>query len=66
MSGEAGADAGADVGGGIEFEACAARFEFLDEVWIVDGGEDVAEALGADGESFPDGFWTGGFTGVIG
>ena len=66
MSGEGGADAGADVGGGIEFDGSAARPEVQEQVFIVDGRQGVADALGADGEGLPDGFGAGGFTGVVG
>lgn len=61
MSGEGGANAGADIGGGVQFKTDGAGFQFDEQGWILDGGQGVADALGGDGERFPNGFGTGGF-----
>src|SRR5260370_34506724 len=60
------ADAGADVGGGIQFERRAPRFQFRDETWVLDGRERMTDAFGANGEGFADGFRPGGFAGMVG
>jgi len=62
--GEGGADAGADVRGGVEFEGDGARLEFRDKRGILNGGKGVADSLGADAEGFPNGFGAGGFAGA--
>jgi len=66
VNGEAGADAGADVGGGVELESCAPRFQVSKEILVLNGGEDVAEAFRADGEGLANSFGSGGFAGVVG
>jgi len=66
MDGKRGADASADVGGGVELDGDAAIFELREQRFVLNGGDGVADALGADGESFPDGLGAGGFAGVAG
>ena len=66
VGGEGGADAGANVGGRVQFQGNAAGLEMLEESFVPNGGECVADALGADGESLPEGFRAGGFAGMVG
>ena len=68
MGGEGRTDAGADIGGGIELESCsrAPRFKLLEKFFVLDCGKGMTDALGADGEGFPDGLRTGGFARVVG
>jgi hypothetical protein len=60
------ADAGANIGSGVELEGRAAGFQFLNQRGVLNGGERVADALGADGEGFPDCLGAGGFAGMVG
>ena len=66
MLGKGGADAGADVRGGVELERNATGFEVFNQSRIENGGDSVADALRADRERFPDGFGASGFAGVVG
>ena len=66
VRGKRGANAGSYIGGGIEFEGRTAGFEFFNQRGVENGGECVADALGADGEGFVNSFRASGFAGVIG
>lgn len=58
------AAAGFEVGGDADFEGDLALGEDGEELGIVDGGEGVAEALGADVQGAPDAFGADGFAGM--
>ena len=66
VSGEKWANAGADVGGGIQLQRGAPHFQLLDKVRVLNSRERMAEPLGADGESFADRFGRGGLAGMVG
>ena len=66
MGGKRGADAGADVRRGVQFQGRAPHLQLLEQRWVLNGRERVADALGADGERLPDGLGAGGFAGVVG
>jgi hypothetical protein len=63
--GKGGADAGADVRGGIQLEGVRAP-STPGSGRSPCGREGVADALGADGERLADGLGAGGFAGVVG
>ena len=65
MVSEGRADAGADVGGGVQFEGNVVRFQFFNESCILDGGKRVPNALGTDGKRLPDGLGARGFASVV-
>ena len=51
---------------GFSSRGALRALQVLEEFVVTNGGEGVADALGADGERFADGLGAGGFAGVVG
>jgi len=66
MIGDVGAEASAQVAGETDFDRDLPLREFFDEIGIVESGEAVANALGAQVQRAPDGFRGAGFSSVRG